>query len=147
MGELSSLQQSIRIIMDIGSQIQWAINGLLEDKSRFSDERLQKTVCFHTLLLVWEFNEEWKIIENMSKDDERLRMTLSVISPAFRQIRKWGKGLDRIRNQFIAHSRHRDKQGNFVPIKEIWEDPKVPTAFAEMVFLGSLAELAMNWRS
>ena len=145
MKELTSFQQSMRIIMDIVSQIQWANEGLLADKSRFTDERLVKTTCFRTLLLVWEFNEEWKLIEKMSQDDERLRTALKAISPAIRQIRKWGKGLDRIRHQFLAHSRHRDKQGNFVPIKDIFNDPRVPSAFAEMVFLGSLAEMAMNW--
>jgi len=131
--------------MDIVAQIQWGINGLLRDKNRIYDEELKKTVSFHVLLLVWEFTEEWKLIELLCKNDEHLKTTLRVVSPAVCRIRKWDKGLSRVRNQFLAHSRHRDKQGDFVPIKKIFEDPHVPTAFAEMLFLGKLAEMAMNW--
>jgi len=131
--------------MDIAAQIQWAILGLTRQKNRIDDEELKKTVCFHLLLLVWEFNAEWNRLGSLARNDDRLQTTLRVISPAIERIRKWGIGLDRVRNQFLGHARHRDKHGRFVPIKEIFEDPLVPTAFAEMLALGKMADLATQW--
>ncbi len=143
--DLTLFQQSMRIVMDIVAQIQWAYDGIMKEH-RIDDEGLKKTICFHIVLLVWEFNNEWRKIESFpkSKNDELVK-ALRIISPAIHRIRIWGDGLDLVRNQFLGHPSHRDNKGKFIPIRAIFENPKVPTSFGEMLLLGKLAEIAMTW--
>ncbi|MFC2032106.1 hypothetical protein ACFLUS_01860, partial [Chloroflexota bacterium] len=74
MTNLSGMNQSIRILMDLVWQIQSSTNGITRDKARINDIELVRTVCFHVLLQVWKFKEEWKYIQSaLAKDDKYLQ--------------------------------------------------------------------------
>jgi hypothetical protein len=139
----------------MNNQIRWAIYppDALGNPTDFDgrrdfagmDDDLKMTICFHALLLVSTFMEEYKRLEKIATatKDERLRITLETLEPAISRIREWDKGLSRVRNLLLAHPL-RDGSKRFVRMKEIFADPSVPTSFAQMLTLGKYANLVVQ---
>ena len=69
MAKLSGMNESIRILMDLVWQIQSAINGITRESARVKDTELVRTVCFHVLMQVWKFKQEWKHIQRALAED------------------------------------------------------------------------------
>ena len=145
MAKLSGMNESIRILMDLVWQIQSAINGITKESARVKDTELVRTVCFHVLMQVWKFKQEWKHIQRtLAKDNEYLQKVLYIVSQAMERIMRCEDALDDFRNKFLAHARSREG-GDYVPAFELLRHPKMPTAYAEMLGLGKLAEIAAQW--
>jgi hypothetical protein len=109
------------------------------------DTDLKMTICFHVLLLVSTFMEEYKRLEKIAVNstDNKLQSVLDALNPAIKRIRDWDKGINKVRNLVLAHPL-RDGSRRFVRMKQIFEDPLVPTSFVQMLTLGKYANLVVQ---
>jgi hypothetical protein len=74
--------------------------------------------------------DEFIILNNLAKDDEYLRDTLYVVSPALKAINKYN-GIRKARNIMLAHF-NRDKNANFNPWWIAMKDLKLPSTQNEV---------------
>jgi len=132
---LTPLQESILILASITAQIEWAISSF-KKKEQFMDEDLKRTVCHHIHILICSYLEEWKRLEHLGSDEE-VRKTLYCAEPAISRLKRW-TGLHRVRSQFLVHPQ-RDKRGKFMPLSQLYSEFNAPTAYAEIIALGTYA--------
>lgn len=153
--EFTPFFESFLILSLVNNQIKWAIyppdvSGKPTDFDgrrdiQGMDVDLKMTICFHVLLLVSTFMEEYKRLEKRAVDtkDNKLQIALETLEPAVSRIREWDKGIGRVRNFFLAHP-YRDGSKRFLSMKEIFADPSVPTSFGQMLTLGKYANLVVQ---
>lgn len=134
----SPLQESILALVGIDNQILYALKSI-QAEGGIKDEDLKFTVCNHILILLCSFLEEWRRLERLGANNE-IRKTLYIASPAVTRVRRW-KGLKGVRSQLLAHS-HRTSDGKLVAAWEAFNRFSAPTAYAEIIVLGSCARKA-----
>lgn len=74
--------------------------------------------------------DEIETLNGLAKDDEYLKDTLYVISPAIKAMNKFS-GIRKARNIMLAHF-NRDKKGNFLPWWVALRDLKLPRTLKEV---------------
>ncbi|MCF1193111.1 hypothetical protein LRR18_16095 [Mangrovimonas sp. AS39] len=74
--------------------------------------------------------DEIDTLNRLAKDDEYLKDTLYIVTPAIRAIKKY-TGIRKARNFMLAHY-NRDKKGNFYPWWRALKDLKLPRLKQEL---------------
>jgi hypothetical protein len=152
---LTPFVESFLILCQMNNQIHWALYppesvgnatdfvGRRDFKNM--DDDLKMTICFHVLILVSSFMEEYARLEKLAKttNDKRLQISLETLEPALHRIKEWDKGLSKVRNFVLAHP-FRDGSKKYVTRKVIFADPLVPTNFAQMLAFGKYANLVVQ---
>ncbi|MEP9320444.1 hypothetical protein ABKS89_25085 [Pseudomonas sp. LABIM340] len=123
-----------------------ALKRFLEDALRpaksIPRQDLRESLASYLLICVHSFDQEWKRLSGMGKDDAEIRRTLELASPLVKRIRRW-KGLAKLRSRVLAHEPYDKDSMELVDLREYFGEGKAPTEFWEAVLLAECAVWAI----
>ena len=138
---VTNFQESILIISALKNSMQ---NDLIVFKRYIEDEDLKFSLNNKMLIDIASFLDEWKRFNHYAKDDDVLKETLSIASPALKRIKKW-KGIQSMRNTMLAHGfRDGENPGKITCINKRYFTANVPTTYAEVMLLSEYAVYAIS---
>lgn len=138
---LSKFQESILVLSALKNNMQ---NDLKVFKRYIKDEDLKYSLHIKMIIDVASFLDEWKRLNAYVKENEDLKETMRIVSPAIKRIAKW-KDITAMRNTMLAHGFRDEKyEGKLTCLDRRFFNANVPTTYAEIMLLAEYAVYAIS---
>ena len=134
--KLSPLKESIFIINWLSEHLENVLHTSNKEELHKKDNYILHQLFNLSFIRICVILQEWEKLEQLAKDDKKLRNTLRITSPLIKEIRRW-TGLHKFRNSVLAHF-GRNQDDAFIPYWRVLQGSKYPTTTWDFNFINSL---------